>query len=133
MKKRKSSAAERRELKTLARKCLSAWKSVVKSRAGRVCEACGKKKLLQAHHVENYTTNRNLRYDFHNGLALCARCHKFGWMSVHRSFCFTFRLMVEKREEDFIYLLKNYKVRFREEPTREYYLNKIKELEGVVK
>jgi len=41
--------------------------------------------------------------------------------------------MMEKREEDFLYLLRNYKIHFREEPTKVYFLDKIKELEGMIK
>jgi len=41
--------------------------------------------------------------------------------------------MVEKREEDFLYLLKNFRTRVREEPTREFLLGKIKELEEIIK
>jgi hypothetical protein len=43
---------------------------------GHVCECCGHRVLLHAHHVKPYANHPQLRYDVSNGLALCERCHK---------------------------------------------------------
>lgn len=31
---------------------------------------------LNAHHIQNYSTNKDLRFDLKNGIVLCEKCHK---------------------------------------------------------
>jgi transposase-like protein len=42
-----------------------------------ICDHCGHKVRLHAHHIEPFMENESLRYDPKNGEALCDRCH---WM-----------------------------------------------------
>jgi|GEM_PF-2142505 len=42
---------------------------------GHVCECCGHRILLHAHHIKSFAKNPSLRYDVKNGRALCERCH----------------------------------------------------------
>lgn len=105
----KLSAKEEKEIKVLRRKALQLWKTKIKILANNECEACGKKKRLQIHHIESYATNKSLRYDIHNGVCLCTTCHKFGRQSAHHSFCFMFNLMTGPRNVSLTYLLRHYK------------------------
>ena len=122
--------AQEKELKLLKRKCLKLWSEKVKDRAGRKCEICGKKrkKWLNAHHVEDSILNKFLKFDVRNGTCLCPKCHKFGQHSAHKSFCTMFTFMSKKRMADFEYLLSHYRDK-KKEITKEFLLDKIKELE----
>ncbi len=121
--------AQEKELKLLKRKCLFLWKARVKEQAGKKCEICGKKKRIAAHHIESYSTNKALRYDRRNGVAVCTTDHKFGRFALHKSFCASFVFMSQKRMSDFEYLLLHYKDK-NKEITKEFLLNRIEELGG---
>jgi len=99
---KKITAAEKRELKSLARKALFLWKAVVRKNAGKRCQVvgCKKTKRLQSHHIESYSMNRGLRYDQRNGILLCTRHHKFGRVSAHKSFFFMNDLLRNNLEHD---------------------------------
>lgn len=43
---------------------------------GHVCDCCGHRVLLHAHHVKSFADHPQLRYEPSNGVALCERCHK---------------------------------------------------------
>jgi hypothetical protein len=53
-----------------------AWTKVIYEKDNYICQKCsqvgGK---LNAHHVYNYSTNEELRYDDNNGITLCKKCH----------------------------------------------------------
>lgn len=42
---------------------------------GYVCECCGSRILLHAHHIKSFSEHPELRYDMSNGLSLCGICH----------------------------------------------------------
>lgn len=42
---------------------------------GHVCECCGSRILLHAHHIKSFAENHELRYDVNNGISLCSICH----------------------------------------------------------
>jgi transposase len=42
---------------------------------GHVCECCGSRILLHAHHLKSFSEFPDLRYDVDNGIALCGICH----------------------------------------------------------
>lgn len=102
---------EKKEIQSLQRKCLYLWKAKVKDNAGNQCEAweagkrCKATKFLNAHHIENYMTNKDLRYDPKNGLCLCAGHHKFKRKSAHKSFVFLYLHMTIIRLNDLTYLI----------------------------
>lgn len=66
------------------------WADAVKDRDGRRCVRCGETKSIHAHHIQEWETAPDLRYELQNGETLCAGCHmaehsKRGWfVSVTR-------------------------------------------------
>lgn len=51
------------------------WRKAVMSRDGFVCQRCGAKKNLQAHHIKSWMSSEELRYCVSNGITLCRACH----------------------------------------------------------
>lgn len=51
------------------------WHELVLERDNYTCQCCGSHDNLEAHHVLNYSTNKDLRHDVNNGITLCERCH----------------------------------------------------------
>lgn len=52
------------------------WRRAVFKRDGYTCQVCGEHgKNLNAHHLEGYSGNRELRTDLDNGVTLCRSCH----------------------------------------------------------
>lgn len=61
------------------------WAREVKERAGFKCEYCGKKDNLNSHHIFS-RSNRSVRWDLDNGVALCPGCHVFSdTFSAHKT------------------------------------------------
>ena len=116
-------------IRRLKGKLLKLWSLKVKERAGFKCEVdgCDTGNLLNSHHIENFLTSKELRYDIHNGVCACASHHKYLAGSCHRSFIFMYNLMTKKHPEDLQYLL-NFKPTG-EELTVEVLERKIKEME----
>lgn len=53
------------------------WRREVFSRDEYTCQCCGEiGRILNAHHIESYTRNKDLRIDVNNGITLCESCHK---------------------------------------------------------
>lgn len=56
------------------------WREAVLDRDSNTCQHCGKPGgKLQAHHIKEFATHPELRFDIDNGLTLCKRCH----MTLH--------------------------------------------------
>ncbi len=54
----------------------TAWRLQVWKRDGFRCQACFRRGgTIVAHHIKNYSTNKELRVDVNNGCTLCAECH----------------------------------------------------------
>jgi 5-methylcytosine-specific restriction endonuclease McrA len=51
------------------------WKVSVFKRDNYTCQCCGSKRNLEAHHIENFSSNPELRFDTNNGLTMCTDCH----------------------------------------------------------
>lgn len=52
------------------------WRSEVLKRDDYTCQFCFKKGgKLQAHHIENYSSQKELRFVVENGICLCENCH----------------------------------------------------------
>ena len=104
-------AEEKKEIQSLRRKAFHLWAKEVKNRAGNQCESweegkrCEKDKFLNAHHIESYVLNKELRYDLRNGACFCPSHHKFKRKCAHRSFIFMYDFMTHYRLEDLYYLI----------------------------
>lgn len=54
----------------------SEWRKLVFERDNYICKKCNKKtKSLNAHHIENYSSNLEKRTLLSNGITLCEDCH----------------------------------------------------------
>ena len=57
------------------------WRKSVFDRDCYTCQCCGarngngKSVVLASHHIENWATNEEKRYDIDNGVTLCDDCH----------------------------------------------------------
>jgi hypothetical protein len=59
------------------------WRTEVFQRDLYTCQLCNKKgDRLNAHHFENYSANKEKRFDIDNGITLCVKCHK----SFHKKY-----------------------------------------------
>jgi hypothetical protein len=53
------------------------WRTSVFIRDNYTCQNCGQcGNKLQAHHIELWSENKELRYELSNGITLCKPCHK---------------------------------------------------------
>lgn len=54
------------------------WRKQVFVRDNYTCQCCGNRGLkINAHHIENFSDNADLRTDIYNGITLCEECHAF--------------------------------------------------------
>lgn len=51
------------------------WRKDVYRRDNHTCQICGDKGYLNAHHIESYNSNPELRTALSNGTTLCKNCH----------------------------------------------------------
>ena len=52
------------------------WVQKIYQRDNYTCQCCGKRGItLNAHHIESYADNPDLRLDINNGATLCEECH----------------------------------------------------------
>jgi len=51
------------------------WRKLVFKRDSYTCQICGNGGNLNAHHLEGFNNNLNLRTTLSNGITLCKRCH----------------------------------------------------------
>ena len=52
------------------------WVKLIFERDNYVCQICNKGGTLNAHHLEGYNNNPELRVELTNGITLCEECHK---------------------------------------------------------
>ena len=53
------------------------WREAVFARDNYTCQKCGERGgYLQAHHIFNFATYINRRFDIENGITFCKKCHK---------------------------------------------------------
>ena len=53
------------------------WRKKVYKRDNCTCQNCGDNKVgkLNAHHIKNFASNKDLRTDVSNGITFCEKCH----------------------------------------------------------
>jgi len=51
------------------------WRKDVFLRDAYQCQCCGSISNIQAHHLQSYKENHQLRIDINNGITLCLKCH----------------------------------------------------------
>jgi len=53
------------------------WRFEVFKRDNFICQKCHESsKYIEAHHIFNFNTNKELQYEISNGITLCKECHK---------------------------------------------------------
>ncbi len=56
---------------------LKKWKKDIYKKNNYTCQCCFKRgEILNAHHIESYDNNKELRTDIYNGITFCESCHK---------------------------------------------------------
>lgn len=60
------------------------WRNNVFERDNYTCQCCldNSGGNLQAHHIENFSTNEDLRFEISNGLTMCNTCHDFRYFGA---------------------------------------------------
>jgi hypothetical protein len=59
------------------------FRAFIKAR-DKQCVLCGKKKMLQCHHIKSWVKYEKLRYDQNNAVTLCIRCHPIADNKHHK-------------------------------------------------
>jgi hypothetical protein len=87
-KQRERDEEEARTGKPIARKyCLEIpkWRRTVFERDSYTCQCCGHTGSgLNAHHLYNYSSRKDLRLDVSNGITLCQKCHRSSEYAYHK-------------------------------------------------
>lgn len=53
------------------------WRKNILLRDNWTCQKCLQRGgFLEAHHIENFSDNKELRYEVSNGITFCKKCHK---------------------------------------------------------
>lgn len=62
------------------------WCKKVFKRDNYTCQVCGKKGKINAHHIYNWLTHIDLRYDVNNGITVCTSIKKKNIVGCHQKF-----------------------------------------------
>lgn len=88
---------------------LFVWSNAVKQRDNNECQICKSKKKIQAHHLEGYAENKELRYKINNGITLCKKHHKkfhskkmYGKKNITKIKFELFKTLEQIKRNDFI-------------------------------
>jgi hypothetical protein len=75
------------------------WKISVFKRDNYMCQCCGSKKKLEAHHIENFSSNPEKRFELNNGITMCSECHNPIYKgSFHNTYGTTKNSVLQLRE-----------------------------------
>jgi hypothetical protein len=79
------------------------WRNAVRERDEWVCQNCSfSGERIEAHHIESWSQNPELRFDVENGISLCIECHYFYHKNnddVHAAGLMEGRVDMERIEE----------------------------------
>lgn len=92
---------KRRRQRIDNRKKLQAWSKEI--RKNGVCEVCGAKEHIDAHHILQKEYWPEQKFELKNGLALCKRCHKFSKFSFHKNVIWASEWLKENRPAKFMW------------------------------
>lgn len=81
------------------KKKLKQWSIDVRNRDGNKCLICGVTKYIHAHHILPKEI-KEFKFDLENGLAICAKHHKYSREISPHSNSFTFMLWFMENRED---------------------------------
>jgi hypothetical protein len=68
------------------------WRKSVYEKDDYTCQKCNQRSgILNAHHIEGYAENKDLRVDINNGITFCKKCHKkfhakYGKINIKRKY-----------------------------------------------
>jgi hypothetical protein len=63
------------------------WRKQVFEKDDYTCQECGQKgHKLHAHHIKNWATNQDKRYELTNGITLCIDCHRKTFVFINNQF-----------------------------------------------
>lgn len=69
------------------------WTRAVLKRDKHICQECGAKEHLEAHHIKSFSNYPELRFVLKNGITLCRECHQrtnnYGGREV-KQLCFNY-------------------------------------------
>lgn len=68
------------------------WKAKVRQGFGNTCFLCGSSENLEAHHLQSFKVNKEVRFQYQNGICLCHSCH----IKYHSNFLGGFRVPATK-------------------------------------
>lgn len=76
-----------------------AWRAAVRRRDRSTCQmpGCKRKRRLQVHHIQKWSTNPSLRFDINNGITLCYDCHKDVTKNEHHYISLFLEIIGRKR------------------------------------
>lgn len=81
------------------RSALTKWSKMVRASFGDACAVCGSTRFVQAHHIIPKERFPAYALEPDNGIALCAKHHKFGSLSFHRNPVWSVLWLAEHRPD----------------------------------
>jgi len=81
------------------------WRLAVLKRDNFICRCCNTKINIQAHHIKNFSSNEDLRFELDNGIVLCKMCH----VNFHNEFGYR-----DNNNEQLIEFMNKFNIKLKE-------------------